>query len=56
MAVGNGRIIYVGDNAGLEEYIGPDTEVTDLHGRMMLPGFFRAIPGQPVTSTRPHDA
>lgn len=40
VAVGNGRVIYVGDDAGLEEFIGPDTEVTDLHGRMMLPGFF----------------
>ncbi|MFW2338925.1 MAG: amidohydrolase [Acidimicrobiia bacterium] len=40
VAVGNGRIIYVGDEAGLEAYIGPETEVTDLDGRMMLPGFF----------------
>ncbi len=33
------RIVYVGDDAGAEEFIrGKQAEVTDLEGRMMLPG------------------
>ena len=40
IVVADGTIIYVGDNAGADEYIGSATEVTDLNGQMMLPGFF----------------
>jgi predicted amidohydrolase YtcJ len=38
LAVRAGRIVYVGDDAGLRSYIGPHTEVVDLHGRMLMPG------------------
>lgn len=38
VAEGN-KIIYVGDNHGAESFCDTDTEVCDLAGRMMLPGF-----------------
>lgn len=39
VAVRDKRIIYVGSNDGAAALIGPDTVVTDLHGKTMLPGF-----------------
>jgi predicted amidohydrolase YtcJ len=39
VAVRNGRIVYVGTDAGGEVYRGPKTRVVDLAGRMLLPGF-----------------
>ncbi len=39
LAVKGGLIAYVGDESGAEEWIDEHTEVTDLAGRMMLPGF-----------------
>lgn len=33
------KILYVGDDAGVEEFIGPDTKVVDLKGRTLTPGF-----------------
>lgn len=33
------KIIYVGDNAGAEPYLTEGAELTELNGRMMLPGF-----------------
>jgi predicted amidohydrolase YtcJ len=39
VAISDGRITYVGSNAGTEELVGPSTQVVDLEGRMMLPGF-----------------
>ena len=38
VAIDNGRIVYVGNDAGAKDYIGPQTEVVDLEGRMVLPG------------------
>ncbi len=38
LAVRAGRIVYVGDDAGLAPFIGPKTTVVDLHGRMLMPG------------------
>lgn len=38
-AIAHGRIIYVGTNAGAEEFITPQTRVIDLNGKMVLPGF-----------------
>ena len=37
-AIDGGLIIAVGDNADIETYVGPDTEVVDLSGRMAMPG------------------
>ena len=39
VAVRGDAIIYVGPNAGTEALIGPDTQVHDLTGRILLPGF-----------------
>lgn len=39
LAIANGRIAYVGNNAGVEKFIGAKTRVLDLHGKMVLPGF-----------------
>ncbi len=38
LAVLNGRIVYVGSDAGIDAYIGQHTHVVDLHGRMLMPG------------------
>src|ERR1700720_2618557 len=38
LAIRAGRITYVGSEAGIGAFIGRDTKVVDLHGRMMMPG------------------
>ncbi len=38
VAIDDGRIVYVGTDAGAKEYIGPNTKVVDLKGRMVIPG------------------
>src|SRR5512145_48244 len=38
-AVRGDTIVYVGPDAGAARFIGPDTQVVDLAGRMLLPGF-----------------
>src|SRR6185437_6656820 len=38
LAVRAGRIVYVGSDAGLAEFLGPKTQVVDLGGRMLMPG------------------
>jgi predicted amidohydrolase YtcJ len=38
IAIDDGRISYVGTDAGAKDYIGPNTKVIDLKGRMVLPG------------------
>lgn len=38
LAVADGRIVYVGTDAGVEPLIGPKTQIVDLHGRMLMPG------------------
>jgi len=39
VAVKGGRIVSVGTDQSVADLIGPKTEVHDLHGRMLLPGF-----------------
>ncbi|MEY9931904.1 putative amidohydrolase YtcJ [Catenulispora sp. GP43] len=39
VAVAGGRIAAVGRPADVEDLIGPDTEVVDLTGKLLLPGF-----------------
>ncbi|WP_444889041.1 amidohydrolase [Microbulbifer sp. DLAB2-AA] len=41
MAIRGGRIVFVGTEAGVEAYIGGDTEIVDLNGKLVLPGFFQ---------------
>lgn len=38
VAVKNGKISFVGSNAGVKPFIGPKTRVVDLGGKMMMPG------------------
>lgn len=39
VAISEGRIVYVGDDSGVQAWVGPQTSVVNLAGRMMLPGF-----------------
>ena len=39
VAVDGDKIVFVGSDEGAMELAGADTEVTDLEGKMMLPGF-----------------
>ena len=38
IAIADGRYIYVGDGERVIQYVGPDTEIVDLQGRMAMPG------------------
>jgi predicted amidohydrolase YtcJ len=38
LAVRDGRIVYVGDEAGVDAFIGATTRVVDVSGRMVMPG------------------
>ena len=38
VAVRDGKIVYVGCNRMAERLVGPNTNVVDLHGKMMMPG------------------
>jgi hypothetical protein len=49
VAVGGGRILYVGTDGGATSWVGPKTKVVDLGGRMVLPSFHDAHV-HPVTS------
>jgi len=40
LAVRNGRIIFVGSDEGVHQHIGADTDVMDLDGAFMIPGFY----------------
>jgi len=42
VAVREGRIVYVGSDAGAQAWIGSSTKVIDLGGRMLMPGFVDA--------------
>ena len=39
VAVADGKIIYVGDEAGVRKYIGKDTGITDCQGNTLMPAF-----------------
>ena len=39
VAISGGRIAAVGSDAAMRPFVGPRTEVIDLRGRMVLPGF-----------------
>ncbi len=51
VAVSGKDIVYVGSDTGTSEYIGPNTEVIDLAGKMVLPGFIdsHAHPSMTIT-------
>ena len=39
VAIQDGKITYVGNDAGAEDFIGEDTEIIELVGKMLLPSF-----------------
>ena len=39
VAIRAGEIVYVGDDDGASRFVGPTTQVVDLAGRLVLPGF-----------------
>jgi len=39
IAINGTRIAYVGNNSGALDYVGPESRVIDLQGKMVLPGF-----------------
>ncbi len=39
VAITGDRIVYVGDDAGVEDWIGKKTKLVNLHGKMLIPGF-----------------
>ena len=39
VAVRGGQIVYVGDDEGARSFVGTETQVSDLAGQMLLPGF-----------------
>ena len=65
VAMTGNRISWVGDESGIESWIGPDTEVLDLEARMAVPGLIeghahfmnlgRAQLGVPLMDTRSWD-
>ncbi|MGW8887415.1 amidohydrolase [Streptomyces sp. NPDC055749] len=42
LAVRDGRIVWLGPGTGAADWTGPDTEVIDAGGRLVLPGFIDA--------------
>ncbi len=38
MAIGEGKILSIGSERSARAFLGPHTEVVDLHGRMVMPG------------------
>ncbi|MBS0419844.1 MAG: amidohydrolase family protein [Proteobacteria bacterium] len=40
LAIRGGRIVFVGSSTEAHRWIGPRTEVKDLHGQLVLPGLF----------------
>ncbi|WP_444934496.1 amidohydrolase family protein [Microbulbifer sp. JTAC008] len=43
MAIRDGRIVYLGNENGVNRYVGVHTQVNDLKGRLVLPGFIQSI-------------
>lgn len=42
MAIVQQMLVYVGDDAGAQAFIGPDTEVVDLAGQTVIPGLIES--------------
>lgn len=39
LAIRDGEIVYVGDDDGVARFVGPNTQLVELDGRLVLPGF-----------------
>ncbi|MCO1332864.1 amidohydrolase family protein [Microbulbifer sp. OS29] len=44
MAICNGRIVSIGTDREINAFVGPQTQVKDLNGKMVLPGFIQQTP------------
>ncbi len=53
VGIKDGRIVYVGSDAGAQPLIGSQTEVLDLGGKMVLPGFIDSHMHNPEGATLP---
>ena len=42
LAIQGSRLVYVGDDKTVKEYVGDETQVVDLQGRMVMPGIHDA--------------
>jgi len=42
LAMKDGKIVYVGDNGGAEKFMGPNTQVENVNGKLVLPGLVDA--------------
>lgn len=42
IAIAGKKIAYVGNDSGAQDFIGPKTQIIDLNGKMVLPGFIEA--------------
>ena len=42
LAISDGKFIAIGDNTACDSLIGPDTEVLNISGKTVLPGFIDA--------------
>ena len=42
LAILHGRLIAVGSNSDISNYVGPETEILELQGKTVLPGFIDA--------------
>ena len=57
VGIRGGRIVYVGTDAGAADWIDAKTEVIDLQGKMLLPGFHDShvhLVGGGMRHQRPH--
>lgn len=39
LAIADGKIVYIGDDEGVQKYIGKKTEITDCKGNTLMPAF-----------------
>ncbi|MGH9410864.1 MAG: amidohydrolase [Vicinamibacterales bacterium] len=42
VAVSAGKVLAVGSDKDVQQYVGPKTTIIDLHGRLLIPGFIDA--------------
>ena len=40
LAIRNGKLVFVGTDAGAQKWVGPNTRIAKLGGKLVLPGLF----------------
>jgi predicted amidohydrolase YtcJ len=56
IAIKHQKIIFVGDEEDLKDYIGESTKIVDIKGKMVLPGFIDAHAHPVMTAFLSHSA